>query len=91
VIKFQTYTETTANAVMPQEQIAVGCKLERSSSLVQASATHQHKVATEPWAGLCLVQAFIFGWIEGNLTLATKVQQKVNQQSFPSKPELPIV
>lgn len=37
-----------ANAVMLQEQIGVGCKLDRSSRLVQASVTRQHKVATEP-------------------------------------------
>lgn len=57
MITFKTYTDTMANAVMPQEQIAVGCKLDRSSRLVETSATHQHKVATEPWAGLSLVQA----------------------------------
>lgn len=79
-----------AKADMPQEQIAVGCKLDRSLRLVEASATRQHKVATEPGAGLCLVQTLIFDEVEGSLTLAAKVQQKVNQ-SFLRRPELPIV
>lgn len=92
MIKFKTYTDTTANAVVPQEQISVGCELDLwSSRLVEASATRQHKVATEPWAGLCLIQALIFGWIEGNLTQAIKVQQKMNQQIFLSRTEWSIV
>lgn len=36
------------------------CKLDRSSRL-EASTTHEDKVAPEPWAGLCLVQGLIFG------------------------------